>query len=133
MVLQSTFTFYTVHMILHSSHLHDGFVAELDKAALAGLRPGVPLCPLSGLWVEEIVPPQSSHHLLRWHEELGLVYSGKSGDAESPAVQACCKANRALLRVYLTRVTPGSEGTGAQLRKSCTVRKKSCTNGPYCN
>jgi hypothetical protein len=96
-----------VHLLLA---IHDGAEEGLDGREDEHAESAVSLLaslggrlrrPLLGLVAEEVVAPQTLHHLGAGDSELGRVHVGELLDGEAPAVQTRAEADRSALGVHL--------------------------------
>lgn len=82
--------------------LEDGVQDELVEGTLELLAlVGVALGPLLGLGVEEVVTPQTLHHLVTINTELFGVLGGELADGEGPAVETGTESDGTLVGVDL--------------------------------
>lgn len=82
--------------------LEDGVQDELVEGTLQGLAlVGLGLGPLLGLGVEEVVTPQTLHHLVTVNTELLGVLGRELADSEGPAVKTGTESNGTLVGVDL--------------------------------
>ena len=82
--------------------LEDGVEDELVEGTLELLAlVSAVLGPLLGGRVEEVVTPQTLHHLVAVHTELLGVADGELADGESPAVETGTEGDGTLVRVNL--------------------------------
>lgn len=82
-----------------SEDTEDGVQDELVEGTLNALTTN--LGPLAGLGVEEVVAPETVHHLLLVDTELLGVSGGELTDGEGPTVKTGTEGNGTLLRVNL--------------------------------
>eukprot|EP00043_Microstomoeca_roanoka_P011771 m.111338 g.111338 ORF g.111338 m.111338 type:complete len:377 (-) comp15293_c0_seq1:145-1275(-) len=85
--------------------LVDGVQDEHAETALVAIVKG--LAPLLGAWVEELVTPETTHHLLNVNAKLVRVHLGKLLEGKGPAVETRAETDGTLGHIDLD----GTHGT----------------------